>query len=1244
MMKKNVLLYLFAVFVWLVPAAAFSGVQLGMEVNPKPVKPGERMNVALTVTNDGTTPTGVVTLELVYPLHLVRLDPVYVTTGGESNTLTGCGYYCDPNDVLSWNLGSLKSGGGVTVTLPPLVSSSAVDGDLIQFDAVVKVGGNPVAEGSEKAEVASDPLFTLAVDENADPVRTTDLLEYAITYGNASSNSSGTRLVFPLPSGTSFVSATGDHTVSPEEVSWDLGSLASGAGGEHRVTVQVNAGEGFLLEVDGASITGTDSNFVAHTVFADRVTRVENEDRPKLGIAINPNPVKPNWRIMTDLTVTNPGETLLSNVELILRYPRWVNRLDPKYVSTGGESNTLTGCGYYCEANELVRWNLGSLRPGGGVAVTLPQFVWESTSAGTLIRFEAEIRVDGVQQLMESTTARVASDPIFTLGVDEDADPVGTTGFLGYTLTYGNASTNSSGTQLVFPLPSGTSFVSATGDHTVSAEEVSWDLGSLASGAGGEHRVIVQVNAGEGFLLEVDGAFITGTDSNYVAHTVFADRVTRVEDGERPNIGIAINPNPVKPNGKITTELTVANPGNTLLSNVELILRYPWWLIRLDPVYVSTGGESNTLTGCGYYCEDHELVRWNLGSLRPGGGVTVTLPQYVRESTPAGTLIRFEAEIRVDGVQQMIESRTTRVASEPLFTLALNEDADPVGTTDLLEYTLTYGNTSRNSSNTQLVFPLPPDTSFVSATGGGTESGGEVTWNLGSLASGAGDEHRVTVRVNADEGDLLEVDGAYISGIDTSFITHTVFADRVTRVENDERPKLGIAINPNPVRPNYGINTELTVVNPGNTLLSNVELILRYPVWLYRLDSSYVSTGGESNALTGCGSYCENNELMRWNLGSLRPGGGVAVNMRNWVGENAPAGSLIPFQAEIRVDGRQQATETRTVRVASDPMFSLTVDGDADPVGTSGLVVYTLTYGNISTNSSDTRLVFPLPSGTSFVSSTGAGTESAEHEVIWDLGSLPSGAGGERRVTVQVNAGEGDLLEVDGAYITGTDSGFVSHTIRVDHATRVEDDNRPSLMMSLNPSPVEPGAQMDVGLTVTNSVGSLLSNVELILRYPGWLNWLSSSNVSTGGESNTLTGCGSSCENGELMRWNLNTLPPGGEVTVTMPPTVRSDAPEGTRILFDAEVRVDGIQQLSLSETVFVGTVFNNPGVVVIVPGDVDDNEAVNIADAIAALQIVAGLQPNVTINRDADVDGDTLIGLPEAIYSLQVAAQVRNQ
>lgn len=154
-------------------------------------------------------------------------------------------------------------------------------------------------------------------------------------------------------------------------------------------------------------------------------------------------------------------------------------------------------------------------------------------------------------------------------------------------------------------------------------------------------------------------------------------------------------------------------------------------------------------------------------------------------------------------------------------------------------------------------------------------------------------------------------------------------------------------------------------------------------------------------------------------------------------------------------------------------------------------------------------------------SATGSVSQNAG-EVIWSIGSLANGAGGERRVTVQVNAEEGDLLEVDGAYITGTDSSYISHKLLVDRVTRVEDDERPSLAMGFNPIPVEANEQLDVALAVTNSEDSSLSNVELILRYPNNLNNLYFSDVTTGGESNTLTGYSNNAfHTGEMMIWTM---------------------------------------------------------------------------------------------------------------------------
>ncbi len=58
--------------------------------------------------------------------------------------------------------------------------------------------------------------------------------------------------------------------------------------------------------------------------------------------------------------------------------------------------------------------------------------------------------------------------------------------------------------------------------------------------------------------------------------------------------------------------------------------------------------------------------------------------------------------------------------------------------------------------------------------------------------------------------------------------------------------------------------------------------------------------------------------------------------------------------------------------------------------------------------------------------------------------------------------------------------------------------------------------------------------------------------------------------------------------------------------------------------------------------GDINQDDAVNLTDAILALQIVGGLNPAIPrLAFGTDVDGDKKIGLAEAIYALQAAAQL---
>jgi subtilisin family serine protease len=59
-------------------------------------------------------------------------------------------------------------------------------------------------------------------------------------------------------------------------------------------------------------------------------------------------------------------------------------------------------------------------------------------------------------------------------------------------------------------------------------------------------------------------------------------------------------------------------------------------------------------------------------------------------------------------------------------------------------------------------------------------------------------------------------------------------------------------------------------------------------------------------------------------------------------------------------------------------------------------------------------------------------------------------------------------------------------------------------------------------------------------------------------------------------------------------------------------------------------------------PGEVTGGDGVGLADVIAALRIISGIDPGVSICRTADVDGDGRIGLAEAIYGLQFLSGIR--
>src|SRR5438552_14245541 len=80
----------------------------------------------------------------------------------------------------------------------------------------------------------------------------------------------------------------------------------------------------------------------------------------------------------------------------------------------------------------------------------------------------------------------------------------------------------------------------------------------------------------------------------------------------------------------------------------------------------------------------------------------------------------------------------TTVTSAPLLTITKSAAPSPVSPGATLTFTLAYAYAVTSYVNFMLLsYPAPANTTFVSATGGGTLSGSVVSWAVGGLAAGA---------------------------------------------------------------------------------------------------------------------------------------------------------------------------------------------------------------------------------------------------------------------------------------------------------------------------------------------------------------------------------------------------------------------------------------------------------------------------------------------------------------------------
>src|SRR5207249_2825326 len=183
------------------------------------------------------------------------------------------------------------------------------------------------------------------------------------------------------------------------------------------------------------------------------------------------------------------------------------------------------------------------------------------------------------------------------------------------------------------------------------------------------------------------------------------------------------------------------------------------------------------------------VVTWNIGALAVGGSGSVQLVVQVTSPLANGTVITNGA-FNIDSNETTPAAGaaiTTTVSSSPALTLSKTDAPDPVNAGSNITYTLSYSNTGNaNATGVVITDTVPANTSFVSATGGGTLAAGIVTWNIGALNAGTSGSVQLAVSINTPIANNTTITNATFA-IDCNETAPTSGAAITTTVLSDPR-------------------------------------------------------------------------------------------------------------------------------------------------------------------------------------------------------------------------------------------------------------------------------------------------------------------------------------------------------------------------------------------------------------------------------------------------------------------------
>ncbi len=883
--------------------SASDGLQLAIENNRDQARSSGAISYLLTVTNNDPFTRFGVQIVADYPYSLSALS--------EANFEGDCGSTtCTSGERVTWTVGDIPAGGTRRFEMPVFVLPGSSSGELINFDVTaVDVAGLQTRE-SEVVRINNNTLYEVILSDSSEPsVAGSDLtyrLDFAYRGDAASVNN--TELVLSLPTGVIFSSASDGGTLNGSEVSWPLGFLSPGDGGTRFVDVAIDNGLTSGSVLNAQATVGSLTNPVQFAL-SEVNTAISSTSGLQVAVESSSNPAQPSTIMNYQLVVSNTDPFTRFGVDLTLIYPFEFSGIS--------EANFDGDCGSTtCTGSEIVTWTLGSIPAGGVVTVDLPSTISSTALDGRLVPLRAIVEDDQGAQALKTETVRIQDDSRFELSLSDNSDPVTAGSELVYTVKFGYLEDSASVVQneLVLHLPPSVTFISGSNGAVHSNGEVTWNLGFMNPGDGGQRKVKVAVD-GTIPNTNILSAVAEITSVSSPLERTRAEQETIVDNSKGLLISMVSNPDTIRSGELSNYQISVINTDPFTRFGVDLKGIYPQG--------TNATAEGNFQGDCvSTTCTFGELTTWMLGDIRSGESKTVNLPAPFATLQTGGSLVEFRAEAVDDQGVQSRQTAALRVQNDTVYDVSVDPSADPVAPGSSLSYRITYGyrDDAGQVSNTGLRFPIPDGATFVSATGGGVLTGGAVEWALGNLSPGEGGVVEVTVLVGAGA-----VNGAVISTAAELFSNSLPFevatGETASIVLNDAPLDLDALALTFTAAPSRELAVIYTVTNNDVFTRFGVTLNARMPQGFSNLAESDPDFNGDCPSTT-----CSVGELIVWPIGDLGAGQSVSVLLPPKVLETAVDGDLLPFSAWV--SDQQDAEARASVSIYTGCLNDLDTDCD----------------------------------------------------------------------------------------------------------------------------------------------------------------------------------------------------------------------------------------------------------------------------------------------------------------------------